>query len=161
MNMPLWNVYHPVGAYSAEDKQALAERITKLYTDCAVPKFYVGILFQELPKESFFIGARPVGNFVRIKVDQMARTLPTPKLREWWVRAVDEAIAPFVRDRGYDWEFHIDETPADLWSIQGELPPPFGSEAEKRWAEENKPSPYTLIETVALGGLAPGITVQG
>jgi hypothetical protein len=91
----------------------------------------------------------------------MARTLPTPKLREWWVRAVDEAIAPFVRDRGYDWEFHIDETPADLWSIQGELPPPFGSEAEKRWAEENKPSPYTLIETVALGDLAPGITVQG
>ena len=41
--MPLWNVYHPVGAYSAQDKQVFAERITKLYTNIPIPKFYVGI----------------------------------------------------------------------------------------------------------------------
>jgi hypothetical protein len=36
----------------------------------------------------------------------------------------NEAIAPFVKDRGFDWEFHIDETPFDLWSVQGYRPPP-------------------------------------
>jgi hypothetical protein len=33
----------------------------------------------------------------------------------------DELIAPFVKDRGYDWEISIDET-LDLWSLQ-EIPP--------------------------------------
>ena len=49
----------------------------------------------------------------------MARTLPCPIIREWWVKAVDQLIAPYVRDRGYDWEVTIDEVPADLWSLQG------------------------------------------
>ncbi len=29
--MPLWKVYHPVGAFTAEDKKALAEHITSVY----------------------------------------------------------------------------------------------------------------------------------
>jgi len=52
------------------------------------------------------------------------QTLPGPTIREWWVKAVDQLIAPYVRDRGYDWEVTIDELPADLWSLQGEIPPP-------------------------------------
>ena len=46
--MPLWKFYHPVGAFSAEDKQAIASRITSIYR--ALPKFYVGVVFQEVPK---------------------------------------------------------------------------------------------------------------
>ena len=46
----------------------------------------------------------------------------------------------------YDWEISIDETPSDLWSLQGELAPPFKSVVEKRWVKENKASPYTLAE---------------
>jgi hypothetical protein len=72
----------------------------------------------------------------------MARTLPGLIIREWWVKAVDQLIAPYVRDRGYDWEVTIDELPADLWSLQGEIPPPFESHAEKRWVKENQASPY-------------------
>ena len=40
----------------------------------------------------------------------------------------NETIAPFVKGRGFDWEFHIDETPFDLWSVQGYQPPPADSE---------------------------------
>lgn len=138
--MPLWTVYHPVGAFTAEDKQTLADRITDLYP--SLPRFYVGIIFHETQKESFFMGAKPKDNFVRIWMDHFARTLPTPEAKERWVRKADEAIAPFVRDRGYDWEFHIDETPRDLWSIQGITPPPVDSDAEKKWKAENKPTPY-------------------
>ena len=41
----------------------------------------------------------------------MARTMPGPVIREWWIRNLDQVIAPWVRDRGYDWEFTITEPP--------------------------------------------------
>lgn len=139
--MPLWKVYHPVGAFTAHDKQQLSERITALYR--RLPKFYVGVVFQEVAEESFYVGGKPAGNFVRIWIDQIARTLPTPELRTWWIEQCDLALAPFVRDRGLTWEFHIDETPFELWSIQGFRPPAADSNDEKRWIEENKPTALT------------------
>ncbi|MFB7113044.1 tautomerase family protein [Streptomyces sp. NPDC056190] len=39
-------------------------------------------------------------------------------------------------------EFHVDETPRDLWMTDGIAPPPPGSEAEKLWVQENRPVPY-------------------
>ena len=46
--MPLWKIYHPFGTFSAADKQAIAQRITSIYK--ALPKFYVGVVFREIPK---------------------------------------------------------------------------------------------------------------
>jgi hypothetical protein len=51
-------------------------------------------------------------------------------------------IEPFATGKGLRWEFHIDETPKDLWMIDGFVPPPSGSDAEKLWARENRPIPY-------------------
>jgi len=138
--MPLWKIYHPVGAYSAADKKTMAERITRLYG--RLPRFYVGIVFQEIAADSFFVGGEPTDRFVRIWVDHIARSLPV-EARGWWIDQCNEAIAPLTRDRGYDWEFHIDETPFDIWSIQGMRPPPANSDAERKWIAENKPTPYT------------------
>ena len=138
--MPLWKIYHPAGAYSAAEKEALAERITALYA-VRLPKFYVGVVFQEVAPDSFYVGGKPVANFVRIWVDHIARTLPTPELRTLWLERCNDALAPFVKEKGFDWEFHIDETPFELWSIQGYRPPPANSEDEKRWIAENRPSP--------------------
>jgi len=39
--MPLWKVYHPAGAYTAQDKKDLSERITGMYARVPTPKFYV------------------------------------------------------------------------------------------------------------------------
>ena len=39
--MPLWKIYHPVGAFTAEDKHAFAQTITDLYAKLPLPKFYV------------------------------------------------------------------------------------------------------------------------
>ena len=139
--MPLWKVYHPTGAFTAEDKQQLSERITGLYR--TLPKFYVGVIFEEVAAENFHVGGQPNGNFVRIWIDHIARTLPTAEARTWWIGQCDAALAPFIRDRGLDWEFHIDETPFDLWSIQGYRPPRADSEDEKRWISENRPSQPT------------------
>jgi len=156
--MPLWKVYHPVGAFTAEDKKELAKRVTEVYARVPIPKFYVVFIFEEVAKDSCFVGGGRLNKINRFKVDQIARTLPGPVIREWWTRTLDEVLAPFVKDRGYDWEISIDETPFDLWSLQGELPPPFESVAEKRWVKENKASSYTLAEKLPVNLiLAPGI----
>jgi hypothetical protein len=106
-----------------------------------LPRFYVSVAFHELSKDSFFIGGKPTNDFVRIWIDQIARRT-APERRPWWLERVNNMLNPFVHDRGYRWEIHIDETPIDFWTIQGMKPPDPGSEAEKRWAKENRPSAY-------------------
>jgi phenylpyruvate tautomerase PptA (4-oxalocrotonate tautomerase family) len=136
--VPLWKIYHPVGAFTPADKQGLAQAITGLYR--ILPKFYVGVVFQEVAPDSFFIGGEPATKFVRIWVDHIARTLPNAEARTRWIGMCDAALAPYIRDRGFDWEFHIDETSFELWSIQGMRPPLPNTEDEKRWIAENRPS---------------------
>src|SRR5258708_145269 len=120
--MPLWKIYHPVGAFTAEDKQALSERITGLYR--ILPKFYVGVLLQEVARDSFYVGGNRVDNFVRIWIDHIARPLPNDGAKRRWLAMGDAALAPFIKERGHDWEYPIAEPPFDLWSIQGLRPPP-------------------------------------
>jgi hypothetical protein len=138
--MPLWNIYHPVGAYTAEDKQEMARRITGIYI---IPPFYVGVLFHEQPKDSFYMGAEARGDFVRIRLDHFARHIASdPEWTASWLRKADAAIAPFVQDRGYHYELHVGETPQELWLIDSIRPPRPDTPAEKRWKLENCPSPY-------------------
>jgi phenylpyruvate tautomerase PptA (4-oxalocrotonate tautomerase family) len=138
--MPLWKFYHPEGAFTAEDKQAIATRITGIYR--ALPKFYVGVVFQEVPAASFYIGGEPAANFVRIWVDHIARTFDRDDLKGQFLAAVDQLLKPFIADREFRWEMHVDETPFSLWTIQGLRPPVPDSEAERRWRDDNVPSPF-------------------
>jgi hypothetical protein len=140
--MPLWKIYHPVGVFTADDKHNFACRITDLYD--MLPKFYVNVIFKETPAADFYIGGDPVANFIRLTIVQIARTLSGDQ-KAWWLQRINETIAPFVKERGFNWELHIDETPFDLWSVQGYQPPPADSEDERRWARENKPSPRTNV----------------
>jgi phenylpyruvate tautomerase PptA (4-oxalocrotonate tautomerase family) len=138
--MPLWNIYCPEGTYSVEDKRAFAERITDLYAEFGLPRFFVSVVFQELPKESYFIGGEPTDDFIRIWIDQIARRIPDEG-RGWWMKRVRETVGPFVAERDLRWEVHIDDTPRELWSINGLKPPAEGSDEEQRWARENRASP--------------------
>ncbi len=158
--MPLWKIYTPVGAYSDEDKRAMSEAITDVYATIPIPRFYVVTIFEEVPEGNVYVGGVMSTNFVRFRIDHIARTLSGPILREWWMNLLDKVLAAWVRDRGYDWEISVDETPVDLWSLQGELAPPFESIAEKRWVQENRASAYSADEKVPMGTflLAPGVT---
>jgi len=48
--MPLWQIFHPVDAYTADDKKAFSERITSLYAQIPIPKIYVVALFIPVPE---------------------------------------------------------------------------------------------------------------
>ncbi len=136
--MPLWNLHCNENAYSTEDKQSFAEAITGIYASVGMPRFYVSVVFHEIPRNSLFIGGVARNDFVRISIDHIARST-LPEDRQKMLNFLNSHIDPFVKDRGFEWELHIDETPRDLWTVQGMFPPPSGSEEEQRWARENRP----------------------
>ena len=94
--MPMWIIACPPDAYADAEKQAFADRITDLYAGVGLPRFYVTVLFQELPKESFFIGGQPSSDFIRIWIDQIARSLgrqqnPTSGCQDTGIHAKSDA----------------------------------------------------------------------
>ena len=142
--MPMWHVYHPKNVYDAQEKQRFAARVTDLYAEIArLPRFYVSVAFHAFEPDEFFVGGEPADGFVRIWIDHIARQTPDPERRKWWMAKVNAWMAPFLKDRGLRSEIHADDTPTESWTINGLFPPPGGSADERRWVEENKPSPLT------------------
>ncbi|WP_260738881.1 tautomerase family protein [Tunturiibacter lichenicola] len=140
--MPLWRIYAPANGYSASEKQKFALDITGIY-DAFLPRFYVNVLFHEVEPESFLVGGEQRSNFVRISIEHIARTMVDHESKVKFLGHVNEVIAPYVEQRGYDWELNVQELPFDLWRVQGLVPPGAESVDEKRWKQENKASART------------------
>jgi hypothetical protein len=88
----------------------------------------------------------PLGTGIR----PASRVSPTDfricaELRRRVMQLFEAQIAPYVRDRRYDWEIHIDETPFDCWQVQGLAPPTPKSEGETLWVRENRPVPHERV----------------
>jgi hypothetical protein len=118
----------------------MSERITRIYR--MLPAFYVGVVFQEVPKNSLYVGGESADDFVRIWVDHIARQFKDEEGKEQFWVAVNKVLKPFISDRGLRWEMHIDETPFSLWTIEGLRPPLPDTPAEQKWRAENKASVY-------------------
>jgi phenylpyruvate tautomerase PptA (4-oxalocrotonate tautomerase family) len=143
--MPMWTIYVPQDAYSRQDLQDIANVITDLYEKYVkIPRFYVSVAFHEQPTAALFMGGILANNFVRIWIDHAARHLDDDTTTVW-LNIIDTALAPFIRDRGFDYEIHGDETPRAFWAINGMTPPPHGSEHEERWKADNRPSALTEV----------------
>ncbi|WP_216903371.1 tautomerase family protein [Nocardia alni] len=140
--MPLWHIHHPVGAYSAQDKQDFAADITKYYAKAGLPEFYVVVLFHEVPASDFYVGGKPAEDTVRITVSHLARHIDEPDRRKRMTESLNVVLVPYTRDRGLHWEFQIEESPRDLWMIEGRWPPGAGTDAEKAWVAANAAIPY-------------------
>jgi phenylpyruvate tautomerase PptA (4-oxalocrotonate tautomerase family) len=150
--MPMWQVFVPEDAYTPDEKQAFGEDITKIYAEnFGLPRFYVNVIFNDVPSRSFLIGGEFRDNFVRISVDHIARSakqvsehMQLPADTNWgelWLQMIKDVITRHVADRGFNWELHVDETPVEYWYIDGLVPPPGWSEEEQRWAAENRATP--------------------
>lgn len=143
--MPQWNIAHPPGAFDPEIKKAFAKEITRIYSELGLPRFYVNVFFWECAKDDCFIGGEPTDDFVRIWIDHIALdTIDETKYtmdqtRAWVGMRIGATVKPFVKDRGYRWELHIDDTPFELWIVDGIFPPRIGSDMTKTWAEANRP----------------------
>ncbi|GES64831.1 hypothetical protein ATEIFO6365_0009032000 [Aspergillus terreus] len=143
--MPLWLIYHTPNTFEdVGSKQALVEDVTKIYTNVGLPPFYVVVNFIRLSSEDVWVGGEPRTErpFVRIMIDHIAVRLENDdSMYKRTSDAINNALKPHLADKGYGWEFHVDETERRLWRINGLIPPPFKSDDERKWANENKASP--------------------
>ncbi len=139
--MPMWQIYHPENAFSPSDKRELAQRITAIY-ESFLPRFYVNVFFHRIPADGLYIGGEVANDFVRVTIDHIARSIDDPAQQQQFLKGCAQVLEPYIAARGYRWELHVDDTPFDLWMINGFKPPYPGTPAELKWRTENQPSAY-------------------
>lgn len=141
--MPLWTIHHTPGIFTDAEKRELASRITDRYESAGLPRFYVITLFNETRPEDFYVGGEPTPAGVRVVIEHIARHAsdgPSRQRIAHWIKGI---LAPLAaKQPDLHWEFHVDETSEELWMINGLVPPPGGSDAEKAWAQANAVSAY-------------------
>jgi phenylpyruvate tautomerase PptA (4-oxalocrotonate tautomerase family) len=102
--MPTHRIFHHKDAFSPAEKQTLAERITKVYTDGGLPAFYTVVLYIPFEKESFFVGGQQTDKFVRIVVQHIARNFLDNAAAQNFLDRYEQALAPSIKEKGFDWE---------------------------------------------------------
>ncbi|KAL1797003.1 hypothetical protein ACET3X_005543 [Alternaria dauci] len=138
--MPLWIIYHPEGTFEdATSRQALAAESVKQYTDLGLPAFYVVTQFIKMPKDTMFSGGKAVSDLVRVVVEHIAVRLPNEdEVYKKVANTIDAVLKKHIGDKGFHYEFHVDETEKRLWKVDGMFAPEFGSDEEKIWFKENR-----------------------
>lgn len=141
--MPLWTIHHTPGIFTNAEKRELASRITDSYEKAGLPRFYVIALFKETATEDFYVGGEPTQFGIRVVIDHIARHSRNTDDRQRIAHWINGILAPLAQAKPeLHWEFHVDDTSEELWMINGLVPPPGGSEAEKAWARANAVSAY-------------------
>jgi len=140
--VPLWTIHHSPDAFTSQHKQAFARDITGYYTRIGLPAFYVVVVFDEHAPDSMLIGGEPASGALRVVIEHIAIHLGGSEEMKGAARSLDAVIAKHAAPRGLYYEFHVDETPRELWMVDGLEPPPFGSRAEAVWAARNSPAPW-------------------
>jgi hypothetical protein len=79
-------------------------------------------------------------SYLLVSSDCSWRARYTQRKKKVLINFFEQLIEPHVV--GYDWEYHVEEPDPAMWRIDGIEPPPHGSEAEKKWAEDGYPSPW-------------------
>lgn len=151
--MPLWQIFHPPSTFQDDaSKEAFAKDITAFYSTgrATLPKFYVVVNFVQLPINNVYVGGelrKDKPPFVRIVIEHIAVHQPDEDAAYKRVtKIIDAVLKPHIADKGYEWEFHVDETERRLWMINGLYPPPWKSEAERLWYNENRAVPWEKEE---------------
>ena len=154
--MPLWQLFVPEDAYTEDEKLDLGDRITNIYSDnFDLPRFYTTVIFHDLKPASFLVGGEKRGKFVQVVIVHAARTagqiaerlgVSEADVNNVFLKLAHEALDPYVPGRGYESELHVENVPHETWNIDGMEPPPPWSEVEKKWARDNRSSPYTAAD---------------
>lgn len=144
--MPLWLIFHPPGTFEdSASKQAFSEDVTEMYREINLPAFYVVVNFIKLSTEDVWIGGKQKTDkpFIRVVINHVAFHVPQDDAAYRKATArIDKILIPNVKDKGYEYEFHVDETDRRLWKINGMIPPPYGSKEEQLWVKEDRSIAY-------------------
>ncbi|KAE8354579.1 putative oxalocrotonate tautomerase [Aspergillus coremiiformis] len=146
--MPLWQIYHPAGTFEDKtSKKAFAEDITKMYTTLGLPAFYVVVNFFKMDGGDIYVGGQTRTAtdkpFVRVIVTHIAIHLPDDdSVYLCTTSRIDKIVKPHLLDKGYDFEYHVDETERRLWKINSLIPPRHKSAEERIWVDKNRAVPY-------------------
>ncbi|KAN0073939.1 putative oxalocrotonate tautomerase [Elaphomyces granulatus] len=140
--MPLLRFYLPPNLLSVEEKRALSQKLAEIYKLQGLPAFYVNVFFIEIPNGSQYVGGEVADDFVRICIEHIAIGFPSDASKTLYMQNLDNVICPLFESKGYRWEYHISETPRDLWKVQSIVPPSHLSTTERKWARENRASQY-------------------
>lgn len=132
---------HPANAYTPEEKADLAEKITNIYSSkfsrenfgFELPLYHTSVISHEHKADSFFNGGKPRDQFVQIEVVHVARNnehvaeqlgISVERVLERYFDKLNELLKPYIADRGYEVEFHVETAPFETWQIDGMTPPP-------------------------------------
>jgi phenylpyruvate tautomerase PptA (4-oxalocrotonate tautomerase family) len=144
--MPLLRFYQSPNLLTPDEKKRLSRDLTAIYVASGLPAFYVNVIFLDVPPDSLFVGGEETHNFVRICIEHIALKFPNADLQQRYMKRLDDIIVPIFEPKGLNWEYHIDETPRELWKLQSIVPPPHLSEAHHKWVKENKATPWEKAE---------------
>jgi phenylpyruvate tautomerase PptA (4-oxalocrotonate tautomerase family) len=116
--------------------------VNVLFQPIEASSYYIGGVARPSPhSEANKPGPDSSKPFIRVTIQNIARTLyvsflrydndvdlmsalsPNDEIRDRFLGRVDDALKPHVADKGYDWEYSVEETRRDLWKIQGFVPP--------------------------------------
>lgn len=146
--MPLWDIHTTPNLLSPTEKKDLAKSITRIYVKRGpLPAFYVNVRFTTLPAGDTFIGGTEPTNSALIQIWHLARQFQSDTQKQTFMAEVDKVLNPLLGEegKGAHWEYFIQESPRDLWKINGMVPPLPGTEMERRWVEENKAVPESKL----------------
>ncbi|CAG9950234.1 unnamed protein product [Clonostachys rosea f. rosea IK726] len=113
--MPKWVIHHTADAFTAAEKQQIANGMTQIYSSVGLPRFYSHAHFIEFPTEDIYSGGL-----------------------HFFMKAFDDVMRPVCKPKNIMWESAIYEGAREYWRINGLIPPSQGSETEKQWAEANR-----------------------
>jgi hypothetical protein len=136
--MPKWVFNHTTDAFTPEEKQLIARGMTKLYTSVGLPAFYCHAHFFELPPHSIYAGGETPPALTTVSIYHIARTFESQEIQDMFFKTLDDILRPILKPKGIEWEIGIYEANRDLWRVNGLVPPPTGSEMEKKWFAANE-----------------------
>lgn len=99
--MPLWRIFAHPTTFTPSQREALAKKVTELYVSRGLPAFYVNVIFLDVDETQVWVGGESRSNFVRVVVEQIARTMSAPdtdegkKRRKWWMDQINEVRKHF------------------------------------------------------------------
>ena len=70
--MPLWQIFSNPSTFTPDQKRALVESITPMYTKIGLPAFYVNVIFIPVESDCFYVGNQQVTKMVRIVIEHIA-----------------------------------------------------------------------------------------